>query len=258
MTRDFFSESSFAKSYDKARKNLKKNLKSFRRDPNEDGTHDVRTAIRKTDAALELLPKKMRSSKKTTQLKKNHKKIMRESATIRDLDIISARISRHPQSPARKSLLKKIKKNRKDRVAKATRIANSIRRLSVPKSGAVDLPPEKLQKRFSKEVAKLSEGVNATLPTVLNNPANAEEIHTLRKYCKRLRYLFELASSKNSEIASILKTWQDQLGAVHDGDVTIAYLSKAKKSTEIEEMVATELRDRNHDYEKFLEICLNR
>jgi len=258
LSEDFLEKNSYAKRYRRLRKSFAKKLKSFSRDPNEVRTHDVRTAIRWLDASIELLPNKMRRVKKTRRFVKSCKKVMKESAKVRDLDIIAARISRHPQSASKKKLLQRIEKNRKKRAEKAMCLADSTRKLTPPKADAKGLPTAKLQKRFSKALESLSDGVNSSLPIVLDDPTNADQIHTLRKYCKQMRYLFELATEETEEpeMVSTLRSWQDLLGNVHDGDVTISYLSKLKESREIEEMMATELRDRNHDYEKFVQTCI--
>jgi CHAD domain-containing protein len=254
ISNDFFEKGSFGRRYEKARRSVRKKLVSFTHDPSEGNTHNVRTAVRKMNAALELLPKKR--SKKARQLVKKYKKVMKKSAATRDLDIIAARISRHPQSPARKALLIKLKKARKKSAKKAKSIISPALELKLREPDPKEITPPKLQKRFSKALEDLTTRLNSSLPIVLEDPTNAEEIHSLRKYCKKLRYLFELVSEKDSEIVRVLKSWQDILGTVHDGDVTISYLVKMKKNDEIKEMIATELRDRNHDYEKFVQTCL--
>ena len=256
MSEEILEKTSFEKRYRKLRKSFAKKLKSFLLDANEANTHEIRTAIRKLDASLQLLPKKVQKSKKTRRFVKATKKVMKESAEVRDLDVIAARISRHPQSAARKKLLQKIEKSREKHAEKALHLAVSASKLSLPKPGLKDFPNSKLQKRFSKLLQELSERVNSSLPIVLDDPNNIEEVHSLRKYCKRMRYLFELATEKESEMVGDLKSWQDLLGNVHDGDVAISYLKRSKKTKEIEEMMATELRDRNHDYEKFVQTCI--
>jgi CHAD domain-containing protein len=252
---EFFAESgSFQDRYTKIRKSLIKKLDSFSEDQSEKNTHDVRTAIRRMNAALELFPAKDRKSSKVNRLRKKLDRVMDESAEVRDLDVILRRLSRHPQSETRKDLLRKIEKNRKKQSERAAKAAGSASKITLPKGR--DLSVEKIRKRFTRRVEDLSFRIDSSLPKILEDPSNVEEIHLVRKYCKRVRYLFELAG--DSQTGETLKSWQDVLGSIHDGDVTIAYLiKKLKKSTapgESKEMIATEVRDRDHDYEKFLQL----
>jgi CHAD domain-containing protein len=251
---DFFEDGSFAETYAKLRKSLSKKLDLFSEDPNERNTHDVRTAIRRMNASLELFPKKTRQSKKFRRTAKKLRKVMKESAAVRDLDVISGRLSRHPQNAPRKKLLAKIAKSRKKRAEEVERAAKA--KLSLPKPR--EMSPAKLRKRLVSELKFLSKRISVTIPMVLDDPGNIEDVHSLRKYCKKTRYLLELAPT-GSEMAGAMKSWQDVLGSIHDGDITIAYLTGIKRSSiEIKEMIAAELRDRDHDYEKFIQTCIRR
>lgn len=258
MSQDFLEKNYFAKRYEKARKSLRKKMKAFLSDPSEDNTHDIRTAIRRMNASLELLPKKVLKRKSASRLAKSLKKVMGETAIVRDLDTIAARISRHPQSAARKSILEKLSENREKHIKRAMELVASAKKINPPVARRKDLAGAKLQRRFTKVLADLSEKANTSLPIVLEDPTNAEEVHSLRKCCKKMRYLFELTSNEKSQVLGSLESWQDALGSIHDGDVAISFLSKMKKSGEIREMIATELRDRNHDYEKFIETSIER
>lgn len=250
---------SFTEKYVKVRKTLQKKLDQFSEDPSEKNTHDVRTAARRMNAALELFPRSVRRSKKVRDFGKILDKLMEESAIVRDLDVISGRLSRHSQSATRKIILEKIETNRKRHAKRAVEIASSALEISPPKGREV--PVAKIRKRFKKRVNVLSGQINASLSKVLGDPSNVEDVHSLRKYCKRARYMFELVNA-DSQTDLALKSWQDVLGSIHDGDVTVEYLSKKlKKSSapgEMKEMIATELRDRTHDYEKFVHVTLGR
>jgi CHAD domain-containing protein len=64
-------------------------------------------------------------------------------------------------------------------------------------------------------------------PVVITNLSKLEELHGLRKDCKKLRYMLELLPEENKDSLQMKKTLQriqDILGSIHDFDFTIAHL----------------------------------
>jgi CHAD domain-containing protein len=143
------------------------------------------------------------------------------------------------------------------------------------------IPAKKLEMRYNKVVVRLRERIELDLPIVLTNAnkieelhelrktckkpivlTNAnkiEELHELRKTCKKLRYLLELASHQNGinnkEINAViteLEDVQDILGSIHDSDTTIAYLKSRPNKPHI---LHDEISERNKKYEDFIQFC---
>ena len=93
---------------------------------------------------------------------------------------------------------------------------------------------------------------------VITNPLKIEELHELRKDCKKLRYLLELLGKENNNAIGMIKTLQniqDILGSIRDYDITINYLKKIEPSKEIQEIVNNQIEHRRVKYEEFIRFC---
>src|SRR5487761_1264245 len=97
------------------------------------------------------------------------------------------------------------------------------------------LKERKLQRRQGRISNRLNNKIELLLPIVIEDPKRYEELHSLRKTCKELRYILE-ASGEEGKTDSLRK-WQRYLGEIHDSDVVIAYLSKQKKTQAITNVI---------------------
>jgi CHAD domain-containing protein len=211
------------------------------------------------DVVAVLFPKRLRRKRKTKRLRKIHRKFLKRSATVRDLDVIHSKLSSYPATVTRNRLLNTIKKSRKDAVVPAIDVAKRARKVPVPQPKIKDLSEPKLQNRFGQVVGKLTARVNKRLPIALKDPSNVDDLHKLRIDSKRLRYALEMAAEeKPSQLLEVLRSWQDVLGSVHDWDVTIEYLKGLKKSPEMNDYLTNETTKRKEHYEKFVELCKER
>jgi len=98
---------------------------------------------------------------------------------------------------------------------------------------------------------------------VITDSSSIEELHDLRKFCKKLRYMLELLPEDNKsamgQMRKTLQKIQDILGAIHDYDFTIQYLKSVENlSKEIQEIIDTEMDERRIKYEEFLKFCKRR
>lgn len=240
-------------------KSLGKTLEAFLDDPNEDNLHDVRIAVRRTDASMSALPKRFRERRKTKRLLSKLEDLLRRSAKVRDLDAVRARLSGYPPNRVLDRLLRSVEKSRGRQLRLTTALAASIHNLSSLCPDTKDVRDRKeIRKRLNKVVKKLRLKVNRTLPIVLAEPDKTEALHSLRKDCKRLRYTLELVPvhGEDSELIETLISWQDLLGAVRDGDVTIDYLEGLERSVvAVDKILRAENGRRKHDYEKFAGTC---
>ena len=90
-------------------------------------------------------------------------------------------------------------RKRKTKLASARKIALSLRDLPVPRVMENEIPAKQLEVRFNKVVLGLRQRIELDLPIVLANVNKIEELHELRKTCKKryLLELLELASHQN-------------------------------------------------------------
>ena len=247
----------FLKSYAKAGKSLSRHIDGFLENPEARAVHDLRTAIRRIDAQLELLPSRIRKGHQARELLRAHRKVMKRTAKVRDLDVMRAKVSRYEEGFLSARLLKKIEKERRAFRKEAKRTVRSARKLSPPTVVSKDLPQGKLQKRFLKVAGALTERINSLLPVVAKDPDKIAELHRLRIDCKRMRYTIELApKARSAKILALMEDWQDALGAIHDWDVTISHLQGFDNPV-ADELVLSGIRERAREFRAFASSVLN-
>jgi CHAD domain-containing protein len=237
---------------------LRKRLDAFLEEPSAENVHDLRTAVRRVDASVTSLPKEFRERRKTKRLLERLERLMRRSAKVRDLDTVLARLSDYQTGRSLDPVRRRAEKSRRRRAKSALKAAASIRRLPLLCPDAQDAgETQRAEMRIEKAVKRLSSRVNTRLPAVLSNPDDKEELHALRKDCKRLRYVLELTpqGGKYSGLIRTLTSWQDLLGAVRDGDVTVEYLDASERSAALERVLRAERARRRRDYQKFAAAC---
>ena len=262
-----------------------KRLNDYLKDPNENNIHDIRTAIRRLSASFGSLPNSERKKKKNCDYLTTARQLFKINSQIRDNDIINAKLEKYSSETAYTKLTDSLKRRRKTQLSTAAKIAKSLRQLPVPYITEDDIEEIKLQRRYNKIVRRLSERIELNLPVVLANKNKIVELHEMRKNCKKLRYLLELmpdqdnSKEKHKTIAELediqeilglihiqntkathkmiteLEDIQDILGSIHDSDIMVAYLKRVKHSTEIGNILDSEIRERNTRYEEFVQFC---
>jgi CHAD domain-containing protein len=228
-------------------------LDKYLKNPTEENVHDVRIAIRKMESAWIVLPKKIRQKGKIKRFIQTYKKFFKTNSEIRDFDIIQQRLGSIPlQTDQIKELIGQ-KKKRLMRAAK--RQARKSSKVKLPAIAGDDVTPAKLERRFRKVTLGLIESMRALMPTVLSSEERVAELHKLRKDCKKLRYVMELSpTAESSGFVAKLKQMQEDLGLIHDIDITVVFLKKiASKHKIANELVRLELENRSHLYAKFVE-----
>jgi CHAD domain-containing protein len=250
ITRD-----SFAKEYDKFAKGLTRRIKAYLRDPNAENVHRLRTATRRLQAAFALLPKTTRKETKAQKAMARIKKLMKVNASVRDQDIILSKLSMYKQNPTYERLIQDLRKSRKSHLDQAKELALSVQKNPVPHVKPSDLSDSMLQRRYNKVVRRLSSKITTELPLVREDPSKVEELHVVRRDCKQLRYVLEMAEfSRPPKPLAALRSWQDLLGTIRDHDVMIEYLQGLRKSPEIQIALNTEIENRNNAYRKFVQV----
>jgi CHAD domain-containing protein len=216
----------FLEGYEEACESLARGLDGLAEDPDEEAVHAARTAIRRFEARSDVLPKGIRKSPEMRKRLRSHRKVMKRSAKVRDIDVTRGKVSPNG-GPGSARLLAKIDKKRRKLAKGAVEAADSARKLPLPEVSPRRVTRRGLQKRFESVVGRLSRDIDDLLPMVTADPAKLEELHKLRIDCKRLRYTLELTLDGRSPDVVRLQEWQDALGSIHDWDVAISYLRKA-------------------------------
>ena len=240
-------------------KRLDKRIKIYLADPgNEKHIHDVRTSLRRLDTFYSLLPKKLR--KRNRKLIEKCKSFFRANSKIRDLDIIRKKIAVLAKgAPDASKLDLQLQRRRKTELSQALRLAKALGKIS---SLAIkDTPSSKIEKRMNKIIERLTIRIREMLPQVLSDDTKKEELHSLRKNCKKLRYVFEVLPESHikkydkkldSTIGGKdLKEIQKKLGLIHDSDITMDYVQNSRQGL-AKQLVNKEMAERNNLYIEFV------
>ena len=224
-------------------------------DPNEKNIHDIRTSIRRFNAAVSTLPRKYREEPLLLEYSKIANKLFKLNSEIRDSDIILIKLEKFSSSPQRNMVIDTLNQSRKAKLENAKTIAQTLKNLNSNMINGIGVTENELQKRYSKILSKLISRIDDLFPIVLTNPLKLEELHELRKDCKKIRYMLELVEKDDKNAVSlirILEKVQDILGSIHDSDATIIYLRSFAPNQEIQEVINKETKQRELGYEKFL------
>lgn len=243
--------------FEQFNKNLTKTserLSAYIQDSNEKNVHDIRTTIRRLDAAFKILPKKTKQKTKTKKFTSEIREFFKANNQIRDFDIISQKLISH-QSEDHKQILQLIDKKRKSRIEDAKIQVKSLQNLVCPEINKDEVPSAKLEKKFKKITIQLIENIQELTPKVIKDPKFVEDLHRLRKEYKKLRYVLELTEEpESSNFMKNLKQLQDILGSIRDNDITIDFLEKIPSKYKTDEILKKENDSRIQMYQKFVEL----
>jgi CHAD domain-containing protein len=243
-------------------KRVENKTNSYIKNSNEKNIHDVRTSIRRFNASFLPLPKRYRKGCLLSDYNRLANEFFKVNSEIRDIDIIHEKLKNHTETDQRNMAIDLLKNNRQSNLENAKTIALSLKNLNSKKIlGKINITEKELQKRYRKILITLIAKIETNFLIVITNSLKVEELHELRKDCKKLRYFLELLGKENNNairMIKILQNIQDMLGSIRDYDVTIDYLKKSDPSKEIQEIVNNEIEDRRIKYEEFLRFCKRR
>lgn len=240
-------KSAFAQKFRQNAKRAVRKLDVYLADPqNEENVHQVRTSVRRLDSTLSLLPKKVRTRYRGRIEK--YREFLEVSSRARDCDVIVGRVSTLGDLDT-----SDLQRKKTADLARATRLAHSLKRLR-PMGLAQD------DRRIDKVARRLIERIGKGLPTVLSDGGKVNELHRLRKDFRNLRYILETmpAADRKKYMKKAaraagrdleLKELQALLGLIHDSDVTIDYLRGKPGAGRI---LKKEIRSRMQLYQKFV------
>lgn len=244
---------------------LKKRLDAYlEASDSDESVHDVRTSIRRLEVLFSMLPKKVRRRNRNKIEK--YRKFFRANSKVRDLDVIRSRLA--ALSPDT-TILDELQKKRKSELAHAAKSAKAMKKVQPIRLDS--MPNKKYETRIDKVTKRLSSRIRRTLPVVLSDSGNLQELHALRKDCKKLRYVLEAlpadvakkyenkvssAIDKQAQGSMLLEKLQDIIGEVRDSDITIQYLKDVRSKT-AGDLIAKESANRRRLYEEFATYAKN-
>lgn len=243
---------SFLEKFEKIQEKFYQKLQDYTKNPNDENIHDIRVAIRRLETSYRILPKNIRQKEKITNHIKQVKKLFKLNAKIRDYDIICAKMESKYIDKTH-HLVSAIKISRIKKLHNANEIALKILRSSTPKISVNMIKESKLNKRYFKVLDKIDLNIQKNTIIALGDEEKIEELHTLRKDFKKLRYSLELAPDKGRAIQILknLKKIQDMLGDIHDSDIIIDYLSNIEQNSRYSDIIESEVLERRRKYNIF-------
>ena len=238
-------------------------INKYLKDPKAKNIHDIRTSIRRLNAAFSTLPKKYRTGSSMSRYILSCKELFKINSEIRDLDIIYEKLQKYPPNDNRNKIIDSLKETRMRRLEYAMNVALVIKNTDASKLlDEIKVTQKELDNRYSKILANLISKIETNFPIVITDSTKIKELHDLRKACKKLRYMLELLPIENRkalEMRKILQKIQDILGTIHDYDFTINYLESGEQlSDEIREIINNEMQERRLNYERFIRFCTRR
>jgi CHAD domain-containing protein len=262
-------------------------LNGYLKNPNEKNIHNIRKSIRRGESAYVTLPKKYRKKKNIKNFIDQSKSFFKVNSQIRDYDIYLQKIENYRKinnttatsitfsskntnnNNSNNDILSTIQNYRKSNLRDATTAAEKLKTLQYPQIKKNNKKVQKkIDSRFRKITKKFSKKIQKNLPLVINDETKVEELHTLRKDCKELRYILELKyknkKDKNQDeddphTKSImqLEDLQDSLGQIHDCDAILSFFEKLENYPESKPLMNKESKIRKDLYRKFVDKYLN-
>jgi CHAD domain-containing protein len=262
----------FVKHVMKSINKMEKNVENYLIDPNEENIHDVRTSIRRLDAALRLLPKNIRKQSEISDLRAIAKNFFKINSDIRDMDIIKSKFTKYPQDITSRypDFLNSLEEHRETKLKEAKRTALDVYNLNPSAIKLAKVPRKKLQRRSEKVTANFVDSIEGLFPIVIAASDKQRELHQMRKDCKKLRYVLETGGSSAKMPAArqldgaihVLEEVQEILGAIHDSDMMLLHLARVRgghakasngsRGDDYQDLIALESNERLGLYNQFV------
>ena len=238
-------------------------LDEYLASPDEKNIHDIRTSVRRLDACYKTLPKKIRNKKQVKTYMDKSRELFKINSQIRDFDVITDLIRKNnPENGNGNRMdLTKFENRRATKLKEAKVVAVGLRKLSEPIVDKGSISAGKLTKRYNKLISNFGSRIQLNLPLVIADADKVNELHEMRKDCKKLRYLLELvphskSSDKNmSKLEEELQNMQDLLGAIHDCDAAVDHLKRQTKRQRRNDIIEHIVQERKRRYEDLLLHC---
>jgi CHAD domain-containing protein len=206
-----------------------------------------------------LLPKKFRKRGKTRRYISGCKKLFKFMSPVRDIDILISNLADLQSISIVKTVLMTLQSERDRRIREILGRAKSLRDLKAPKLRKNKLASSQIMKRKRRVLQGLQWRIGGLVPLVLQDYERVDEVHNLRKYCKRLRYTLELIpSEEDRDFARLMEEWQKNLGSVRDLDLTAECIAKNGLKLELKQYLEDLKKKRERSLESFVQSAKGR
>ena len=108
-------------------------IKKYLKNPKEKNIHDIRTSIRRLNAAYSTLPKKYRTGSSMSAYILSCKELFKINSEIRDLDIIYEKLQKYSPNDSRNKIIDTLKGTRVTKLEYAKNIALVLNNTDVSK-----------------------------------------------------------------------------------------------------------------------------
>lgn len=235
--------------FQKAHSKATRLLELYLKDPlNEENIHDIRICIRRIEYAYLILPNSCKTKKSEIYVRKL-KRFFSLSNKIRDYDIILKKLNELQYNQESKLMLT-LMRNKLKQISKSIKFAKNLSKLKEPKIKF----SKKSSGKFEKKTLVLIKKFREYVPIVIEDESKVEELHSMRKTIKKIRYILELKEEKHNQesfkdIISQMRQLQKILGEIHDIDIFVSYLSRKEAiARDLPEIIKSEKTKRNAKY----------
>jgi CHAD domain-containing protein len=220
-------------------------------DPSADNIHDLRTSIRRIDTIYQVLPKQLQK-RTIKKFVKKYKLLFKLNSKIRDYDILFEKLSSYGFSDP--TFIQYLKIQREKKLVYALDHATVLLKLKVPNISKKFDSIDKINVIFIKQCLDLILEIQTNLPAIIEDQTKIDELHSMRKTVKKIRYMFEFFPGDSvSTLLADLRRLQDLLGVIHDNDMAISFFQKkTEKFRSLESILLLEKESRDINFKKLV------
>jgi CHAD domain-containing protein len=237
----------FQKTFQEKGTIAKKRLREYIEEQREEQIHNLRTSIRRLESAYLVFPKSCKR-KKTDVFVSSYKSLFRKNSIIRDLDVIYEKLD--AELSKNSDVLQFLVKHKEKKLSNILKDAKKLSKLKIPK--IKEISDTKILQKYERTISSLIDKMQKYIPVVASDESQIDELHSLRKTAKKLRYVLELDpdNSYHHTIVS-MRTFQRFLGEIHDCDISIDFLKAySNKFPELQSLILKEQNTRTQIYKR--------
>ena len=243
-----FEDNIFSYIFEEKQEKCKKRLEEYLQKQEIEQIHDLRTSIRRLEAAYLAFPKSCKT-KKTNNFVTCYKKLFKKNSSIRDSDIITEKLAKYGISKNSDSILYLTERKEK-RIKSIFKDAKKLSKLD--KTNLKKINSKKILTKYENRISSIIEEIQQLIPVVISDESKIIKLHYMRKLAKKLRYLLEIDPNHSYQhVIDNMKSFQEYLGSIHDCDITIDFLKKnSKKFPELTPLISKEQSIRSQIFKK--------
>jgi len=219
----------------KPTKKLRKLLKNFSRQPDQEEVHDLRTNIRQLEALVNALQLDGKGNEQ--KLLKELTPVRRKAGKVRDMDVLTqfaSTLQAGEEEDCRVALLEHLGAKRYRQASKLGKLVQSERtairkRLKRSFADVDNLLGDPKQPGSNGRANADAAALSLQLASKLADPPrlDARNLHEYRKKVKELRYVLKFAENSDGDLVDTLGEVKDAIGEWHDWVELAALADKA-------------------------------